>query len=231
MPVIGKALFVHIPRTGGTFLERHFLPPFPFEVSDPQLLVTRPFLGGVLDHAGFRFTLHHLTCQEIAKYQFANFADYLTFSIVRDPYTRCISLYRYWKAYFASFNEFLHHLCDINIREYEFNGWCRVQPVWLKTDSPFTLKYHFLPQFMYLTSEHGAIMVEHICRYENYEEDVNRVLAMINYPLVKFDRIRSIETRKADYNVLDEKSRLLVWSLYERDFDVFGYPNRLRKYL
>jgi len=128
-----KCIFLHIPKAAGTSIER-FLRDI-----DPDIP------SKVLRKRGFsRFLNDHL--------------DYYVFSIVRNPYDRLVSAWKwgefklrneplcpyYQKSRSVSFEEYVQLLVDENYRH--FNRLC-----WSEYD-----EYHTLPQFEFFPHLNGG---------------------------------------------------------------------------
>jgi len=211
MPIFEKynALFIHIPRTGGTNLERLL----QLNCKWPETNIDKLF--GVYQKDQKHFVLQHLTCQEILTHQLVpreRFDGLFKFTIIRNPYDRCASLYRYWQKQWESFEDFVRYLDTLDL-----NSHCCQNG---HTHS----HYHFLPQYQYIFSESGELLVDAICRFHRYVDDLKAIFHAIGYTAEKefFDTHKQ-HMRKAYYfRLYDRTTRELVKKIYAKDFELLS---------
>lgn len=111
MPIIKDWIFVHIPRTGGTYIESLFNLQWEADSDKDDNEKNREKLFGLYRHKGRLFTLQHLTATEIEQ-NFDEHKGCKQFTIVRNPYHRAVSLWLHHKTGFLgfSFSSFLYLL-------------------------------------------------------------------------------------------------------------------------
>ena len=95
---LGNTLFIHIPRTGGTHFEKllgfegHNSPPrcgsANYPVNHEEIMGWDRKLGVMLQHATYSEMIKHDLYSPKEKL--------ITVSIVRDPYQRTVSLFKYY---------------------------------------------------------------------------------------------------------------------------------------
>ena len=126
------------------------------------------------------------------------------FCVVRNPYNKIISAYKYSygkKATKEGLNKFIKEkLSDFNKNE-RWNG-C-----------------HILPQYKYT---HGNIKCEHILKFENLDNDfdkLNKKHQILNIKLDKNNKSKS----KLNIDDLTQESKDLIYKVYKKDFELFGY--------
>ena len=155
--IIKNLLFIHIPRTVGTYIENLICSKFGIRSNWPN--PDMEILFGLMKCSESNyFVLQHLTYIESVKFV----GKIPSFSVVRNPYDRALSLYRYWGGdnRFGSLSIFLNQLEEINLDEYEYEGIKTSNPNFNfknMTDNISECKYHFLPQYKYVC-ENGKIM-------------------------------------------------------------------------
>ena len=150
-----------------------------------------------------------------------------TVAIVRNPYTRLISLYNYAKlekSYWHSldnsteygihvlynycnshtFEEFIVDLCANNKFEDSYNNYYSFEDV-----------VHVAPQHHWILTPEKKI-VSKILRFENLNEDIKNILN-IDIKLKKINQ----STENYD-NYYNDKTRKMVYDKYKLDFTLFG---------
>ncbi len=246
MPVFPQynALFIHIPRTSGTSIER----TLGLVCRWPELDTDRLF--GWYNSDGKAFALQHLTCTEILAHGFLQeegLAELFTFTMVRNPYDRCVSLFRYWggEAKWGSFEAFVRHLQNLNIDDHDHSSGHE------------TRIHHLLPQYRYVFNDSLDLMVDCVCRFEHRQRDLRKVFSQIGFdqescrprsstsyagrrhlwlyhrcreviPRLQFFgdfawRVRQKKKRQRYQQLYDEATRQRVREIYAKDFELFNY--------
>ena len=77
-------------------------------------------------------------------------------------------------------------------------------------------------QFDYFTDSEGEISVDFIGRFENLQEDLDKVLARLGLPRYTLPIVNA--TKKKDYRTYyDDDTRKIVGIRFKKDIDHFGY--------
>jgi hypothetical protein len=229
-----KTIFVHIPKTGGRSIEKVFYDDLSLSNN-----VRNPFLLQENSDTGYGpRRLSHLKATEYFDLYYISreiWDSYLKFSVVRDPWMRTISLYKY--MYFpGSFQDFVKFF----VRK--------------KLDG---MKNVFLdPQYQYVCDKNRKVIVDYILKIENLDKDfqiisektsVNSEIPHINISSKRI-RIRptlilkgAAKAFQAEHDIrlkyilgkkdnkenwkelYDEESRDVIRKIYEKDFEMFGY--------
>lgn len=197
-----KLMFIHIPKTAGTSVEtyakthnikwgRHVKYPRPVKK------VSAPYW--------------HIP----PKYFNRNNSPYkgkILFAIVRNPYERIISEYKYRNEIFPknkknvnkknvnkkNLNEFIHNAEII----YDKNNFC--------------FDGHLLPQNEFVDSK------TEILKIENLDKEFSNLMKKYNYPDKKLGKSFKTSTNLSVKD-LDRKSINIVNNIYHEDFNNFGY--------
>ena len=186
-----KYLFVHVPKTGGTSIEAHlqnyskisfrhngYPLPDPLRVS-PQ-----------------HWTIHNLRAIFGASYWKA------AFSVVRNPFTRIESEFRFQKRFYRrsikSFNLWLPHALDCYLKE------------------PCHADNHLRPQSEFL---------DKTVRVFKYEDGLDIAVRQIE-ALMGFgsnDSLPHMLSTNSEKLIWTDENICLVKSVYQKDFEYFGY--------
>ena len=192
-----KCVFVHIPRTGGTWLT------YKIRDADPESKGSGKEVA--LAHAHPRRyeyvrTGRHGTLQSIYELADVDLDDYFKFAISRHPYTRFQSCYRYYtnKTATSARAGFVnqHQMMD-----------------WLEQSG--AQKNHVMPQSRW----HDA-RLDHVFKFEEIENiDISKFIP--NMPAYSKTSNRIIKTDN-DHE-LDQSLKDRVYKFYKEDFKLFDY--------
>jgi hypothetical protein len=216
-----KFIFLHIPKCAGTSVGNFFINYFNYSKNDMSLFS---------DFNYYEYDSHRIHFDELNK-DILN--DYFVFTIIRNPYDRFVSEYRFnreldesnFDYYCENFESIwdkkynrlikLNSPPDKNIKEIAdgvYNNIHRIsQTDYLKgTYSDFINKINYVNKFV---------------RFETIEEDMNYVFKNIGISNTKLPHLNSSNKLKSihkDIN-MDEKNKEIIYDLYKDDFINFGY--------
>lgn len=199
MPVYRKhkAIHIHIPKTGGTSIEKYFGQQFNIRNSNPQ------FLWG--HDRSRKLVMHHLSCQQILDLNYLDrktFDDFFKFAIVRNPYDRLVSEYHWspaWREKYPRFYQFIAALPE-NIKE-----------------------THLIPQYQFVCDQDNKIMVDQVIKQENYQKEVGEMMKSrfnINANTGKHYNSRAHKPWRSYFGRPEFD---IVNKIYQKDFEMFGY--------
>jgi hypothetical protein len=226
-----KCVFVHIPKVAGQSVEHVFIERagLTWDTRAPLLLRENddPSLGPP--------RLAHLTAREYVECGHMTAAEWeeaFTFSFVRNPWARMVSMYKWHGLHrHISFKTFV---CDKLRQKY------------------FKEKFFFFrPQWDYISDEAGNVIVDFVGKLESINEDFPAVCQRLgwdpvplphknkssggplssNYwqgvrrlPFFLAESVRHYRYEKPSYaDFYDSETRDLVHRLYEKEIDYFGY--------
>jgi len=173
-----KFFFTHIQKTGGKSMTVSFSRINPFNVARTMHDSARSFKDWWPDE----------------------WDQYPSFAIVRNPYSRWVSIYHNYYPTYPTFREFM----------LDREAWL---PDWEVED-----------QWMMLSDEEGEeIIVDHIGRFETLDEswgDFCRILGVEPFPL---DCLNPPKRRPPWREYYDSETKRIAAELSARDLGTFGY--------
>lgn len=196
-----KTVFVHIPKTAGQSVEHLFIKAHGLTWKTRAPLVLRPNR----DRSKGPERLAHLYADEYVRLGYIEQVDFDTFfkfAIVRNPYDRIISEYRY-RPEAENFDAFLGKTYDT-----DYSDRAR----------------HVVPQVRYLFDADGALLVDQIIRFEELSDAFPKIAEQIfGKPAILPKRNTSHPSIKMSRNDLTDAQRALMKEKYANDFALLGY--------
>lgn len=221
-----NCLFIHIPKNAGQSVEHVFLRQLDLTWQTRAALLLRrndrPDLGPP--------RLAHLKWHEYVSFDYITqeqFDAYFKFAFVRDPWSRMVSMYRYFAFHKkVSFREFV-------LREFRRRLW---------HDGHWFVG----PQSDFICDTNGRPAVDFIGRFETLAEDFHSVCQRLGMPALELPHVnasgndssgppprlrlpfgrgrRRLRTRPTAFQeYYDAETRDAVARLYRRDIEIFGY--------
>ena len=196
MPIVRrkKLIFIHIPKTGGTSLERYFIAKY-----GPINLMGRKF-------PGTNHTPQHLTYREILKYGQLTDEYYTIISIVRNPYTRIISDLLFNKMITLKTKK---EVIEIRIKNY--------------LESESTLDNHKTPQYEFLINN-GQLIDCILLNTEKLTEQMRRIQTEdFDFSDFDSHENKKTLNSENYMDKLTPESIRIINQYYAKDFEYFGY--------
>lgn len=168
--------------------------------------------------------------------QIDNYENYFTFTVIRNPYDRAFSAYKYRGQVLEN-----HKLLGIKDCFHELNDWHKGFAFWVKNyfhipwkhfnkgGKPLTLYSPqgtgmlivHLPQLDWITIQ-NKIVVNKILYFETLDEDIKSLNQYNNNPVPKKNKsLYQLKNSYKDY--YDTKSKKIIERHYEKDLDTFKY--------
>ncbi|MBW2172233.1 MAG: sulfotransferase family 2 domain-containing protein [Deltaproteobacteria bacterium] len=193
-----ECIFVHIPRTAGSSIE-NILWPGPRSVSE--------LWGGVVEKNLNKYQtggLQHLFAEHVRMEVGSNtFNQYFKFSFMRNPWDKAVSQFHYMRER-KNLRKFIGMELDDSFKKYLALIQRKIHVQWDE-------------QYKFISNENGDIMVDFLGRFENLEQDLNKVLNRLGVRMVR------ISFHRPYYEYYDDEAIGIVQSMYKRDIDMFGY--------
>ncbi|MBL4766644.1 MAG: sulfotransferase family 2 domain-containing protein [Rhodobacteraceae bacterium] len=207
-----KTVFVHIPKTAGQSIEMVFLRDLGLtwkERSVLHMLRNKDPEKGP-KQLGHLYASEYVRCGHISQ---DNFAKYTKFTVVRHPYDRVISEYRYRVMTRIRRNNPRDEVLD-------FDAFIRRD-----ADGEFTdMARHLVPQTRYIFDKNGQCLVDRILRFETLSQDIGSLFIQL------FGSARALPYRnksRAEYGLtpdnLTQEQKQVLQVRYRRDFEAFNY--------
>ena len=199
-----KITFIHIPKTGGTSLNKLF---------------KRRGIN-IINHnirdKGFRYL------KEISK----NDDDEIRFCYVRNPYDRVVSAFFYLSKGGINRGDYEDAL-KFNILKYQgdFESFVKYE---LYESSPIFEQMHFKEQYKWICDNNGNILVDEILRFEDFGNEILSFFKKNNLKVPFMWRLRGVphknSSKKDNYKTYySEETKNIIAKVYETDFKLFYY--------
>lgn len=219
-----KTIFIHIPKNGGQSIENVFLSDLGLSREErlPLLMCPNniPSIGPP--------RLAHLIGSDYFRYHYISrdlFDSYFSFSVVRNPWHRVFSFYKFLTKQLVPFDEFVN-------RDFYSKYFCNS-----------SLSWFVRPQADYLFDDSNVLLVNTIYRLESLSKSFEEIRTLSNLPnsavlpfsnksspsrLLSFlKRLRMVNSSFGMHvqDVYDDKAFKLVSELYAVDCEKFSYTS------
>ncbi|MEY8200433.1 MAG: sulfotransferase family 2 domain-containing protein [Colwellia sp.] len=221
-----KCIFIHVPKCAGQSVEAVFLKENGLTWSERHQLLLRvnrdPEKGPP--------RLAHLTAREYVELGYINkenFSEYFKFGVVRNPYARLVSEYKY-RGYFCSFETFVVKKMPKLTNDHNEGR---------------DYKRHITPQVDFFKVD-GSLAVDQFVKFEDLASGFSDVSKVLNLEVDILPRVnvsgeggsglsqmKEWLTRKLFWpkndssyrSFYNDKTKQIVADIYSEDFEVFDY--------
>jgi hypothetical protein len=214
-----KAIFIHIPKTGGSYIAEILQKYYGFK----NYYLQRPdhalFCGGFdksVDkhenkiHGTLVYYKTSIVLNKIMNMNEEKWNTYFIFTFVRNPYDRIVSGWNYCNKYKIKFDKFL----NINNRANAFDYW-----------------HVFMSQYRHLINEKALININYIGKFENLENDLKIILNKLEFeniihnPFIKNSKKHDKYINYYNPEILEKVNKIM-----KEDFKEFNYSTLLDTY-
>jgi hypothetical protein len=226
-----KAIFIHTPKCGGMFIERILENLYGFEtyyfthenhndfLFNPEKINTDTTLSlkGFLRISKYG-VLHYFKSSNIhnekMKMTKEKWETYTKFAVIRNPYDRFISSYKYVLS---------KKYTNLNLNEFIKNSHNHLDVVYF---------HSFINQYDHLIDEHNKLSINHYIRFENLNSDLCEVLLKIGVKILKHRNIllKHIKINNTsqienycEYYKNNEELILFINNHFQKDFIYFNF--------
>ena len=209
-----KAIFIHIPKNGGSYVAEILSKYYGFKNYYLQRLDHKILCGGKDEsvdkhenkiHGTLFYYKTSIYLNRIMKMDEQKWNSYLIFTFIRDPYQRIVSGWNYINKYNIPFHKFIN-LSFKDIMDYDY--W-----------------HVFMPQTRHIIDTNGKINIHFIGKLENIEDDLIIILNKIGINNIIHKSFKKNSKNHANYKkyYLDQNILDRVNKIYHEDFDNFQY--------
>ena len=210
-----KFIFIHVPKAAGTSITKHLSKLTTYK----DLEIGGTHFGESIQSAylkRFGFSKHIPAFKLKSIIGELEWQRMFTFSIVRNPYERVISTYKFLLEWSGTDSVLKKNIESFqNINEYILSD------LWEKTDGPDNI---FKPQVFWLTGnfDRNKILVNFIGKVESIESDIEHVFERIGERSPKNETIPILNKTSGSFK-LTKKAIENINKVYERDFLLLNY--------
>ena len=196
-----KCIFIHIPRTAGSSIERTLVGKDWWQIERKT---------------------KHLVASQAKRIYSEYWNDYFKFSFVRDPYARMLSMTTFdnmRKIYYGDTVPFAGIITDQHINEYKklFGT-----PILIEHDHRFYKRKEVENETHRENCVYRNILdepIDYIGRFETLEEDFSNICNMLG---VKEKGLKKIGNKQHN-NTLSLEAKVLINKIYKEDFFKYNY--------
>jgi len=225
-----KAIFIHIPKTGGSYIGPTLVKYYGFTCYLDLIQKRRPDHNAICKVHYFK---NILTGNNVYDYSFFNklvgllvyckTSDYLNkymnmdqekwntytkFCFIRNPYSRALSGWKHFDTVFNLNSEFYNY---INKNKYDY--------------SDIEYGHIFMSQKTFIQDIYGTCGVNLIGRFENLEEDFKIILKQIGFENLLHipKKVNVSNINEAENIILERRTIQKINELFADDFALFHY--------
>lgn len=199
-----KCIFLHIPKNAGTSVEYFFKQKYGHDIQIPEA-----------------WNVHY---DKISKTQAA---EYYIFAIKRNPYTRAVSLWKYWNNWISKWgdkqsNDNIKQIIDVGFDEF-WQNYSNVVDCICK-NYPWEYK-HFIPQ-THLNNQPSYVKINKWLSFENLQHDwveLTHELGIEHLPLEHRNKSNTDLEGGSDRYYDNEQTKTIIRDIYKQDFAKLGY--------
>ncbi|WP_428737639.1 sulfotransferase family 2 domain-containing protein [Sulfurimonas sp.] len=184
-----KIIFIHVPKAAGTSIS----------------------------YSVYSRTLGHFKARLLKKVLGDLFDKSFKFSVVRNPYNRVRSAYKFVKQNGTGIMGIRNKKV---YSSYKFDTFESFVKLWLKETDITKEDYVFQPQYLFTHDENKNILLDKVWKLEEFEKFTREIIHYID--IEQIYHLNESSKDKKEY-VWPEELREIVYEKYKDDFLLFGY--------
>jgi hypothetical protein len=155
----------------------------------------------------FGRNLQHLTALQIRYLKPVKFQYYYKFAVVRNPWERMLSEYR-WRSSW-----------DKATKEMSFSDFVKLLPSFREAGDP-----HFKQAYQFVFNKNGKLLIDYVGKFEQIEISLAQIAKDLNITS-EFGKINVSAPKKANQTAsfYDNDTALIVEKLFAKDIQTFDY--------
>ena len=229
-----RFIFIHISKAAGTSITRTLDQYLNWD----DIVLGATDLGESLQWPYHRrFNLHKHSQAEQIKNVVGDkiWKEYFTFTIVRNPYSRTLSLYKWVKGIVDKFG-YVRYFPFRIISKKKFLTW-PVTKAYLSSrnfsdfirNDKIKNDLGMKPQIEWLINENGEVIVDYIGKVEQIDNDFIEISRRIGVKANKLEiHNKSKLVAAKDKIALTDNDYEMLYSRFQRDFEIFRYDPNLK---
>lgn len=197
-----RTIFVHVPKTAGQSIERAFLAKRNLTWQQRAALLLRPNSDPAKGPARLAhlYASEYVSCGHISG---EDFARYFKFAVVRNPWARAVSVYKFAYQKRIDFARFLDDVVA--------HGRDVVE------------QRHLDAQLRFLAAADGRIVVDRVLRFEKLADDFAEISRRIFGEEVRLPKSNVSRDPTHYRDFYGGAGRALIAEKYRDDIEAFGY--------
>lgn len=188
-----QSVFIHIPKTGG------------------KSIVTSLYKIGIHENFGHASAPFYKSV-----FGTRLFDRFFKFAIVRNPYDRLYSAFRFQKQ--GGFDLNMDRQLHAEFGHLDFESFVKT---WLPNQDieKYTV---FRPQYRFVCDVDNKVMLDQVCYFENLQEEYADLQHRLNFG-ENLSYINISQNSRSYLEIYDEEMKKIIEDLYRTDLDIFGY--------
>ena len=203
-----KFIFIHVPKCAGTSIKRAL---YPHSDKCDQFLGGHPSVPDKNDEVD-----KHSTALEIKNYVTEErWGEYFTFSFVRNPFSRMVSLYNWWQKTDGKFDlKTKEKINKLSFKEFVFSDYTGKSQVDFLSSKP---SKHIFVDYKY------RLELDFVGEYERVDRDFAYLCGLFKLPNIKLNKHNASSHNKNYMSYYDEETEGEVRRKFNKDFECFNY--------